>query len=465
MSHYGWMRRVVGRVISLLLFANCLAGFSAPAAALASAPTLVAAGDIACPPGSLPTGDTCEQAGTAALVQSLAPTAVAALGDEQYDSGTSLEFAGAFEPSWGQFKSLIHPAVGNHEYLTTGASGYFGYFGSAAGDPTKGYYSYDLGDWHLISLNSNCEYVSCAAGGPQGRWLRADLASHSAPCTLAYWHHPLFTSGLAEGQSDGLATRPLWQALYDNHADVVLNGHDHDYERFAPQGPTGQRDPNGIREFVVGTGGKSHFPISTTSANSEIHDTGSFGVLLLTLSAASYEWRFVPETPGGFTDHGTAECHSSGQQPVSVSPPLSPNDTTAPSVLSLGFLNASFRAASHGGSIARKKRPVGTRVRYRLSEAATARYTIERRAKGRKKGHRCVAPTRKNRRARRCTRYVRLKGGFSRTSKAGLNSFRFTGRLRGKKLRPGRYRLVMVAVDAAKNKSTPRRAKFRIVLR
>jgi hypothetical protein len=431
---------------------------------MASAPTLVGAGDIACPPGSAPTGDACEQAGTASLVQSLGPTAVVALGDEQYDSGKSAEFAGAFDPSWGQFKPIIHPAVGNHEYLTTGALGYFGYFGSAAGDPTKGYYSFDLGDWHLIALNSNCEYVSCAAGDPQEHWLRTDLASHSSRCTLAYWHHPLFTSGPTKGQADNLATRPLWQALYDNHADVVLNGHDHDYERFAAQAPSGQSDPNGIREFVVGTGGKSHFAVSAISPNSESHNADSFGVLLLTLDSASYNWRFVPESPGAFSDQGFAQCHRGGQRL-----PTQTNNSPALAVLSgLAFSPAAFAAQNSGrpATNARRKAPPGTKVSFRLNEAATVSFTVTRRATGRKvkRGKKtvCVNPTKKNRKRKRCTRTVTLKGSFSRTGVAGKNSFHFTGRLNGRKLKPGRYRLVATPTAGGK-KGKPISTSFRIV--
>jgi hypothetical protein len=300
------MRRLLIPLGAIALTA-CLvctrSAFAAP-----SSPTLAAAGDIACAPGSLPTGNTCEQNGTAALVQSLNPTAVAALGDEQYESGASLEFAGAFQLSWGAFKPLIRPVVGNHEYLTPGAAGYFGYFGAAAGEAGKGYYSYDLGAWHLIALNSNCEFVSCAAGSAQEGWLRADLASHLSNCTLAYWHHPLFSSGQTRGEPDNLATRPLWQALYDHRADIVLAGHDHSYERFAPQDANGQFDPNGIREFIVGTGGYSHSSIPTVTPNSEVRNAGSFGVLLLTLNPNSYEWRFVPENGTGFTDQGSGPC-------------------------------------------------------------------------------------------------------------------------------------------------------------
>jgi calcineurin-like phosphoesterase family protein len=456
MSHDGPMRWWVGGIIGVLLLAGCLGALRAPAA-MASAPTLVAAGDIACPPGSAPTGDACEQAGTATLVQSLGPTAVAALGDEQYESGTSAEFAGSFEPSWGQFKSLIHPAVGNHEYLTSGASGYFGYFGGAAGDPTKGYYSFELGDWHLIALNSNCEYVSCAAGASQEQWLRADLASHSSRCTLAYWHHPLFTSGPSKGQADNLATRPLWQALYDNHADVVLNGHDHDYERFAPQAPDGQRDPNGIREFVVGTGGKSHFAISTTSPNSEAQNADVFGVLLLGLDSASYNWRFVPQNPGGFTDQGAATCHRS-TQPFTTGPRPDP-------VLSrLSMLHRRFRVGRNATPLSARRRAVrGSAFRYRLSEAATVTIRLYRRVRGRRVGRRCRADSRRYRNRRRCTRSVR-KGTLTRSAHLGQNTVRFSGRIGRRALKPGRYQAKLQAVTVgALHPSRARSVSFTVL--
>jgi hypothetical protein len=301
------MRRSLSCLVAVFLLAVGLA-FAPTESAAASSPTLAAAGDIACAPGSPPMGNACQQNGTAALVQSLNPTAVAALGDEQYESGTTFEFAGAFQPSWGAFKPLIHPVVGNHEYVTSGAAGYFGYFGPAAGQPGQGYYSYDLGTWHLIALNSNCEFVSCDAGSPQEQWLRADLASHPTNCTLAYWHHPLFTSRGTQGDPDTLATRAFWQALYDNRADIVLAGHHHFYERFAPQNPNGQGDPGGIREFIVGTGGYNLQSFSTTAPNSEVRNSSSFGVLLLTLNPNSYDWRFVPEGSGGFTDQGSGPC-------------------------------------------------------------------------------------------------------------------------------------------------------------
>ena len=295
-----------------------------PGVAGAASPTVVAAGDIACAPASSVTATTCQQGATGSLVQGLNPTVVAALGDEQYDSGTAAEFSGAFDGSWGAFRSLIRPAPGNHEYLTAGAAGYFGYFGTAAGDPSRGFYSYDVGAWHVLALNSNCEFVSCAAGSEQERWVRADLAAHPAICTLAYWHHPLFTSGPTGGGADNLATRPLWQALYDGGADLILNGHDHDYERFALQDPGGQPDLRGIREIVVGTGGKSHFAVGALAANSQAHDDASFGALQLTLDPQSYSWQFVPAAGSSYTDSGTTACYDAAHSavPSHLTPPL-----------------------------------------------------------------------------------------------------------------------------------------------
>ena len=231
-----------------------------------------------------------------------------ALGDLQYEDGAFSKFGASYDPSWGRVKAITHPAVGNHEYGTSGAAGYFQYFGAAAGDPTTGYYSFDVGAWHLVALNSNCAQVGgCGAGSAQEQWLRADLSAHSAgSCTLAFWHHPRFSSG--EHGSDATYTA-FWQALYDANADVVLVGHDHDYERFAPQTASGALDTaQGIREFVVGTGGKEQRSFATIRANSEARSVTSAGVLELTLDAAGYGWRFIPAV-GTFTDAGTAACH------------------------------------------------------------------------------------------------------------------------------------------------------------
>ena len=211
-------------------------------------------------------------------------------------------------PNVGRYKARTSPSVGNHEYYTPDASGYFGYFGKAAGDPRKGYYSYDLGEWHIISLNSECENVGgCGAASPMVGWLKQDLASHPQPCTLAYWHEPLFSSGY-----HGINTKmkPSWDALYAAGADVVLNGHDHDYERFAPQAPSGAADnERGIREFVAGTGGEELRPFDTIRAHSEVHNTHTFGVLKLTLHANRYGWKFVPVAGKTFTDSGSDQCH------------------------------------------------------------------------------------------------------------------------------------------------------------
>lgn len=260
----------------------------------------MAAGDIA----------SCSSSGdeaTAALLSSIKGT-VATLGDNVYDSGSPVEFASCYAPSWGRQKARTRPSPGNHDYRTPGAAGYFGYFGAAAGNRAKGYYSYSLGAWHVIALNSNCEAVGgCEAGSAQEQWLRADLRAHRRKCTLAYWHHPRFSSG-AHG-SDPM-TQPLWQALYDAGADVILDGHDHDYERFAPQTPAGVLDRSrGIREFVVGTGGRSHRAPGAPVANSQALNGDTYGVLKLTLAAKSYRWQFVPVAGGTFRDSGSAACH------------------------------------------------------------------------------------------------------------------------------------------------------------
>jgi Calcineurin-like phosphoesterase len=240
---------------------------------------------------------------------------VATFGDSAYPKGTKANFAKCYDPYWGPpFKERTRPSPGNHEYETPGAPGYFEYFGAAAGDPNKGYYSYDLGSWHVLSLNSNCSSVpgGCAAGSPQEQWLREDLAAHSNTCTLAYWHHPRFSSGI---HGDEVSVAPFWDALYQAGADVVLNGHDHNYESFAPQNPSGQADPDqGIREFVVGTGGAELREIVGIKPNSEAQIAGKNGVIKLTLHPDSYDWQFVT-TPDVTTpdvtvaDSGSGQCH------------------------------------------------------------------------------------------------------------------------------------------------------------
>jgi 3',5'-cyclic AMP phosphodiesterase CpdA len=269
-------------------------------------PTLAAAGDIACPPSMSPSRAGCRQADTAAVVRGLDPDVVAALGDLQYDRGELSNFRRAYDPTWGRFKARTRPAPGNHEYATPGGAGYFTYWGSRAGRRGRGWYSYDVGTWHVVVLNSNCSKVGCAPGSVQERWLRADLRAHPARCTLAYWHHPRFSSGL-HGNDSSVA--PLWRALYDARADVILNGHDHSYERFAQQTPTAHASTNGIVEFVVGTGGVNNYPIVRRRPNSVIRRSFVFGVLELTLGEGEYGWRFVSVPGLTFTDGGTARCH------------------------------------------------------------------------------------------------------------------------------------------------------------
>ncbi|HEX6052448.1 MAG TPA: Ig-like domain-containing protein [Gemmatimonadaceae bacterium] len=266
------------------------------------AAVLVGAGDIA------ECGSTGDDA-TAAVLDGIEGT-VFTLGDNAYESGTATEFANCYDHSWGRHKARTRPSPGNHEYRTSGAAGYFSYFGSAAGDPAKGYYSYTLGSWLIIVLNSNssCTAVSCAAGSAQEQWLRSVLASSTAQCTLAYWHHPRFNSGAQHGNNT--AVTPFWSALYEHDADVVLNGHEHVYERFAPQTPTGGADPaRGIRQFTVGTGGADHYSFGTIKANSEVRSGSATGVLELTLRDGAYDWQFVSAAGSSFTDSGSGVCH------------------------------------------------------------------------------------------------------------------------------------------------------------
>jgi hypothetical protein len=257
---------------------------------------LVGAGDIA------DCGDNAD-AGTAALLDTI-PGTIFTAGDNAYSSGTAAQFARCYDPTWGRHKARTRPAPGNHDYRTADGGPYYRYFGATAGPAGRGYYSYDLGGWHIISLNSN---VPMSAGSAQERWLRADLAAHPATCTLAYWHHPLFSSS-DHGNTPG--ARPLWQALYDAGADVAIAGHDHVYERFAPQTPAGAPDPaRGIREFVVGTGGADLYQFPTLQRNSEVRNNTTHGVLKLTLRPTGYDWEFVPAAGGTFRDSGSGTCH------------------------------------------------------------------------------------------------------------------------------------------------------------
>ncbi len=281
-------------------------------------PVLGAAGDIACDPASpywSATGNgknpnDCREKQTSDILVSLRQagqlSAVADLGDDVYENGAYQNYITSYDPTWGRLKDITRPAPGNHEYLTKAASGYYQYFGAAAGDPKKGYYSYDLGSWHIIVMNSNCSQVGgCSKGSPQETWLSNDLSQHAGQCTLAYWHHPLYSSG-EHGDFTGMQT--IWQDLYNYGTSVVLSGHSHDYERFAPQDANGKADPNGIREFVVGTGGKNHTGLYDLQPNSEVFNDKTYGILKLTLHSNSYDWQFMPEAGKTFTDSGTGTC-------------------------------------------------------------------------------------------------------------------------------------------------------------
>jgi uncharacterized protein YjdB/PKD repeat protein len=276
-----------------------------------SAAVLVGAGDI-----GVCGLDGKEQ--TARLLDNI-PGTVYTTGDNAYDDGSDADFANCYDASWGRHKARTRPSPGNHEYHTAGASGYFAYFGENAGPAGRGYYSYNLGEWHIISLNSN---VSMSSTSAQVTWLKADLAANPAECTLAYWHHPRFSSG---DHGNSSSTQPLWDVLYAAGADVVLAGHDHSYERFAPQTPTGVADPvRGIREFVIGTGGAGFYSFGTVKPNSEVRNTGTWGVLQLTLRSGEYEWKFVPVAGQTFTDEGSGTCHSPPPNQAPVARPGGP---------------------------------------------------------------------------------------------------------------------------------------------
>jgi predicted phosphohydrolase len=257
--------------------------------------TFVGAGDIA----------NCQSLGparaTARLLDDLEGT-VFTLGDHAYKHGDATELRDCYGPTWGRHKARTRPAVGNHDLLISRGRPYFDYFGANAGPDRRGYYSFDLGAWHLVSLNSEAPVKS---GSPQITWLREDLAAHRNACVLAYWHVPLFSSAQ---QSDPKLSE-LWRVLYDAGVDVVLNGHEHAYERFAPQDDQGHADPSrGIREFIVGTGGGALDTINQPAANNEIYNDRTFGVLKLALKAHGYDWEFMPVAGQRFRDAGSAQC-------------------------------------------------------------------------------------------------------------------------------------------------------------
>jgi hypothetical protein len=273
-------------------------------------PYIVGAGDIAASNGG--------SEATAKLLDAMPDAAaVFTTGDNAYQDGTDANYTSYYAPTWGRHKTKTFPVPGNHEYHTVGqpegAPGYFNYFGAAAGTPGKGWYSYDVGAWHLIALNSSratdtaCTPVPCNAGSDQYEWLRNDLLTHPNKCVLAYWHHPIISRGLYDGIN---GVKPMWDLLYDNGADVVLNGHDHNYQRFAPMNKSLVRDDlRGIREFVIGEGGNSEYAVQSPGGNLEASQSGAHGVLRLVLHPTSYDWEFVPVAGKTFTDAWSGTCH------------------------------------------------------------------------------------------------------------------------------------------------------------
>ena len=419
---------MVARTLTVAL--GLIAAFSAKAVA---DPVIMAAGDIACDPtdegynGGAGSADRCHQLATSNLLLSRPLDAVLALGDIQYDSATTDRINAVYAPTWGRVLPITRPILGNHESGT--AAGYFDYFNGPgvadgpAGPRGKGYYSFDVGTWHLVALNSNCSSVSCSAGSEQETWLRADLAAHPANCTLAYWHHPRYSSG-----HDGSNTfmQPLWEALQDAQAELLLSGHSHDYERFAPLARDGDVDQaGGIRQFVVGTGGAFFTGgLDSLAPHSEVAQNNTFGVLKLTLHPSSYDWQFVPEAGGTFTDAGSELCHGL----IAPPPPAVPvPDGTAPVITRLRLAPRPIRRKSA--------------FRYELSKAAKVKFTIKRKARGR----------------------YRSVGEFTQFGSAGANQRRFRAKIRARRLRPGTFEARLRAVDAAGNRSAPRTIRFRVV--
>jgi hypothetical protein len=415
-----------------------LAVLAAPAPAAAADPVVMAAGDIACDPddpgfnGGAGTATRCRQQATSDLLVAAAPDVVLPLGDIQYNSASTANINAVYAPTWGRVKSISRPVIGNHEGSGTGYWDYFNGKGVAdgpAGPRGKGYYSFDLGAWHLVALNSNCSRVSCSAGSEQVQWLQADLAAHPSYCTLAYWHDPRFSSGHG-GSSTSL--QPFWEALHEANADLLLSASSHDYERFAPLDVHGDVDASrGIRQFVVGTGGVFFTGgLDTRAPHSEVAQNKAFGVLKLTLHPAGYDWEFVPEAGKSFSDSGSEQCHDAIPPPQPGPGPFP--DLTAPVISRLRLAPRPIRRKSI--------------FRYRLSEAGTVTFTI--------------------RRCRRsgCRRWKRA-GQFTQAGAAGVNERPFRAKIRRRWLRAGTFRAVLVARDASGNRSEAASVAFRVVRR
>ena len=490
------------------LLAGALAALLASAPARAADPVVAAAGDVACDPGSAsynggdgtaatpggtPPGSAgrCHMKATGLVLDALAPGYVLGLGDLQNDNGALSKFTASYDPAWGRFMSKTYPVPGNHEYQDDLATGFYSYFedrldqlGPDAGDPLKGWYSFNVPvatpagtrHWHIVAINSECAagmaaarglLGACDAGSVQERWLRADLAADKSDCTLAFWHHPLLSSG-GDGSpvtsGDSPQMKPIWQALYDDHADIVLSGHRHNYERMAPQDPNGIARPGrGIREWVVGTGGEVLHtmpqPAVPPKPASQVRNNSSFGVLKLTLHGSGpghprgwYEWQFVGDgqSASTFTDAGSGDCVGPPVQTAAKAPapPKAVADSVAPRLSRASLSRRRFRVGrARTVRVAAAKR--GTTIRYTLSEPASASLVIARRRVLRRSGRRVI-------------RYLNA-GTLKRNGKAGRRRVRFSGRVGRRALPAGRYRIVITATDAAGNRGPARTLHFRVV--
>ena len=289
---WGKNNKVVRLLVVFLIITTLSLIISAePLHASAASVVLVGAGDIS-------TCDNSNDEATAKLLDSISGTVFTA-GDNAYPSGTYTQFTNCYHPTWGRHKSRTKPVPGNHDYNTSGAAGYFKYFSN-----TSSYYAYNLGDWRIYALNSEIDVSSTSA---QVKWLKNDLAANPKRCVLAYWHKPRWSSGTTHGSNSKYQT--LWKTLYDAHAEIVIGGHEHNYERFKEMNGSGSASSPGLREFVVGTGGGSHSGFGSALSTSQIRNSSTYGVLKLTLTSTSYSWKFVPVAGKSFTDSGTTNCH------------------------------------------------------------------------------------------------------------------------------------------------------------
>ena len=276
--------------------------FAAAPSARADSVVMVA-GDIVCPPRLATTPTKCRDEQTSDILLANKPDRVLTAGDNQYDEGKFRHFRNAYHLTWGRLKDITRPTAGNHEYRTEDAKGYFNYFDSRAGKPNKGYYGFKQEDWQLIALNSN---IGVRRGSRQVEWLRRKLTTNPSNCTMAYFHHPLYSSG-EHGNNPKM--KPIYRLLHGAGVELVIAGHDHNYERFAPMNAFGERRSDGVRTIIVGTGGANHRPIANVKPHSRVRNDDTFGVLKLILRLNTYDWEFIPEEGKSFTDSGSDDCH------------------------------------------------------------------------------------------------------------------------------------------------------------